>query len=149
MPRDPILDNFEEGPPVNKDAWIKMAFEEGITGPTIRIYDEEFNSASKFTVRQFLRLRTLWRPVKPRHFDPTKFGLSKEEINGARIELANYNSWNSYCKSFEPGTKMKEGNFFRGKNSPEECRRHYKRNNQFPHCKPDSLKKFKPTPPRP
>ena len=115
MPRDPILDNFEEGPPVNKDAWIKMAFEEGITGPTTRIYDEEFNSASKFTVRQFLRLRTLWRPVKPRHFDPTKFGLSKEEINGARIELANYNSWNSYCKSFEPGTKMKEGNFFAAK----------------------------------
>ena len=94
---------------------MKMAFKEGITGPTIRIYDEEFNSASKFTVRQFLRLRTLWRPVKPRHFDPTKFGLSKEEIDEARIELANYNSWKSYCESFEPGTKMKEGNFFAAK----------------------------------
>ena len=118
MPRDPILDHFsgkEPEPPKDKAAWIKMALREDLTGPTISICDEEFNSASKFTIRQFLRLRTLWKPVEPENFDPTKFGLSKEEIDEARIELASYNSWNSYCESFESGTKMKEGNFFAAK----------------------------------
>lgn len=89
-----------------------MASEEGITGPTMNIGDEDFNSASKFTVHQFLRLRTWWKPVTPGDFDPKRFGLSDEEIKGAEVELNQYDSWKRYCESFEPGTKMKEGNFF-------------------------------------
>ena len=114
MPQDPILDDVsgDEEPPKHKAAWIKMALREDLTGPTIRICNEDFNSASKFTLRQFLRLRTLCRPVKPINFDPTKFGLSQEEIDEAGRELTSYDSWKSYCESFQPGTKMKEGNFF-------------------------------------
>lgn len=76
---------------------------------------QEYPSGSKFSLGNFLSLRVLRQAVVANTFDPNEVGLEQRFIDQANEMLRNYDSWNTYRKSFENGEEQHEGNFFLAK----------------------------------
>lgn len=88
-------------PPQTISDWRALWPEDNTTDRTTQM--QEFASASKFTLENFLSLRVLRNETKIATFDGTRFGLDQKLIDEANRMLDKYNSWKTYCDSFKDG----------------------------------------------
>ncbi|PKY01059.1 hypothetical protein P168DRAFT_329807 [Aspergillus campestris IBT 28561] len=102
-------------PPRNTMLWRALWPKDGKTDRTTQT--QEFGSASKFTLENFLSLRVLRTKISIHRLDYDKFGLDQRFIDEANRMLCEYDSWKVYCDGFKDGhgKKRKEGNFFLAK----------------------------------
>lgn len=90
--------------------WQRRATRSKVDNRTIR--NLELNSASKFQFPQYLSLWVLLNGHSRSFFKPEEFGLGAW-VDEAKQKLADYESWETYCSSFN-GTsteKIPEGTF--------------------------------------
>ncbi|KAJ5963587.1 uncharacterized protein N7479_003463 [Penicillium vulpinum] len=93
--------------PQTSDEWSNL-IPENVKGKTI--HDADLASASKFAMDQFLLLRVLWKQYE----DPRRIHDvldMKGWVERASAMLNRYQSWSTYCDSFESERNIPEGTF--------------------------------------